>query len=323
LAGELPEEAKRGRAENENARAQADQSPWLVLTIQAPSAERATMLTEGLFAAGATAVEERPDRVITYLQPERAQTPESYVAELAQQLRSFNSNVLPEIAWEWLPERDWSEEWKRGLGPRHVGKRLVIAPSWTEPEAGPGDLVITIDPQMAFGTGEHASTRGALRLLETCLTRGARVLDVGTGSAVLAIAAAMLGAERVLAVEADADSLINAQENIVRNGVADRIQLENVRVDDSYLRAFAGTRLDVILANILSGVIVPLLPALHTAIEPAGTLIIAGILQEEAAAVRAAAQAAGFTILREDREEGWWSAALAPAHPEVAEARPA
>jgi ribosomal protein L11 methyltransferase len=288
---------------------------WLVLTIQAPSAEQATFLAEGLFAAGATAVEERPDRVITYLQPKHAGAPEQYVAALAEQLRSFNGGSPPDIAWEWLPERDWSEEWKRGLGPRRVGERLIVAPSWTEPNAGPGDLVLTIDPQMAFGTGEHASTRGALRLLEQALVPGARVLDLGTGSAVLAIAAALLGAREVIGVEADGDSLINAAENVQRNGTADRVRLEHQLADAEYLRTIGKPRFDLIVANILSSVIVPLLDPLHAVLNPQGTLVVAGILIEEAECFREAAVTFGFTVSCEGREDQWWSAALSPTHP--------
>ena len=287
---------------------------WLVLTIQAPSAEQASLLAEGLFAAGASAVEERPDRVITYLQPEDAERPEEFVSELAGQLSNFNDGQAPDIAWEWLPDRDWSEEWKRGLAPRRVGKHIIVAPTWTEPDAGPKDIVIAIDPQMAFGTGEHASTRGALRLLEAWLPADARVLDVGTGSAVLAIAAARLGAREVLAVEADADSLINARENVERNE-ARGIQLVERMADSEYIRTVASPPFDVILANILSSVIIPLLPALHGALAPRGTLIVAGILQEEAQRFLAEALAWRFSLLQEDREEQWWSAALSKAHP--------
>jgi ribosomal protein L11 methyltransferase len=287
---------------------------WLVLTIQAPSAHQASLFAEGLFAAGASAVEERPDRVITYLQPAAGEQPEEFVSALAGELSNFNDGQVPDIAWEWLPDRDWSEEWKRGLAPRRVGKHLIVAPTWTEPAAGPQDIVISIDPQMAFGTGEHASTRGALRLLETWLPKDARVLDVGTGSAVLAIVAARLGAREVLAVEADADSLINARENVERNGAA-HIQLVERLADSEYIRTVASPPFDVILANILSSVIIPLLPALHGALAPQGTLIVAGILQEEAQRFLAEAFAWRFSLLQEDREEQWWSAALSKAHP--------
>ena len=284
-------------------------SRWLVLSIPAPSADHAASLAEGLFAAGATAVEERPDLVITYLQPTE-DSPEFFVESLAAALRPFNAGETPRIAWEWLPDRDWSEAWKAGLGPRRVGNRLIVTPTWSDPNAGPNDLVITIDPQMAFGTGEHASTRGALRLLEHFMPPAARTLDIGTGSAVLAIAAAKLGAREVIAVEADADSLINAGENVERNAVQPQVVLIERLADADYIREIAGQGFDLILANILSGVIRPLLPALSDALKQDGILIVAGILQTERDEFVSAAAAAGFIPAQEDREEIWWSAAL-------------
>ena len=284
-------------------------SRWLVLSIPAPSADHAASLAEGLFAAGATAVEERPDLVITYLQPTEANA-ESFVASLAASLRPFNEGQAPHISWEWLPDRDWSEAWKTGLGPRRVGSRLIVTPTWSDPNAGPNDIVITIDPQMAFGTGEHASTRGALRLLEQFMPKAAHTLDIGTGSAVLAIAAAKLGAREVIAVEADADSLINARENVERNTVEPQVRLIERLADGDYIRSIAGEGFDLILANILSGVIIPLLPALNDALTQSGILIVAGILQTERDEFVSAAATAGFSPAQEDREEIWWSAAL-------------
>ena len=288
--------------------------PWLVIIVHAENDSQVARLAEGLLAAGATAVEERTDRVITYLQPAEGEDPAHYVAELARQLRAFHDGEAPVIEWDWLPDVDWGEEWKRGLQPRRVGERIIVAPSWTETEAGPDDVLIVIDPQMAFGTGEHASTRGTLRLLERHVRAGTRVLDVGTGSAVLAIAAARLGAREVVAVETDGDSLINARENIERNRVADRITLEHRHVDAAYLHAVTPP-FDLIVANILSSVIVPLLSALHAALAPDGTLVVAGILQAEAERVEKAAAREGFRLLQQDCEEEWWSAALAPVPP--------
>jgi ribosomal protein L11 methyltransferase len=207
-------------------------------------------------------------------------------------------------------DRDWAEEWKKGLAPRRVGDRLIIAPSWTKPEPRAGDVVITIDPQMAFGTGEHASTRGALRLLEQTHPAGMDVLDVGTGSAVLAISAALLGARAVLGVEVDPDALVNARENVERNGVIGTVILEQRRADDAYLRTVGPY--DLILANILSSVIIPLLTAFRARLRPPGRLIVAGILQAESDAFVTAARAKGFNLLREDREEEWWAALLEP-----------
>ncbi|MGH7467255.1 MAG: 50S ribosomal protein L11 methyltransferase [Longimicrobiales bacterium] len=290
------------------------QPRWLRVTVYAPSVESAARLAEGLFAEGASAVEEQPDHLVTCLQPNDEQEPEPYVLLLAQRLRAFNEGVAPDITWAWLPECDWSEEWKRGLAPRRVGERIIIAPSWTVPDAAPNDIVITIDPQMAFGTGEHASTRGALRLLERFMASGGRVLDLGSGSAVLAIAAARLGADEVVAVEADADALISAHENVARNHVEGQVRLVARLADAAYLQRLAAPRFDLIVANILSGVIVPLLEALRAALTERGTLIVAGILKEEAGYVRAAARKKDFTVLQEDCEDQWWAASLTPAH---------
>jgi ribosomal protein L11 methyltransferase len=168
---------------------------------------------------------------------------------------------------------------------------------------------------MAFGTGEHATTRGALRALESAVRPGDRVLDVGTGSAILAIAAARLGAGEVLAVESDPDALENAEDNLRRNGVADQVELLHGVVDDEFLALLGPARFDLIVANVLSGVLVPLLPAFLAALAPAGQgrdergpgrLILGGILEEEAESVIDAAREAGFTLTAEDFEDEWW-----------------
>jgi ribosomal protein L11 methyltransferase len=209
-----------------------------------------------------------------------------------------------------VPEEDWLALWRAGLEPRRVGQRIVVSPTWSEVNAAPGDLVIRLDPQMAFGTGEHASTRGVLRLMQEIVRPDDRLLDVGTGSGILAIAAARLGAAHVLAVESDPDALPNAGENVARNGVAGQVELCETVVDEAWLRTLGDGALDGILANVLSGVLLPLLPSFHTALAPDGWVILAGILNEEAAAMRDAAAGAGFRVEAEDSEEQWWSVRL-------------
>jgi ribosomal protein L11 methyltransferase len=281
---------------------------WLYVVVRSPSDWEAELLVEGLIVAGATGVEQRGCELATYFSPPA--DAEGFVSSLQHSLAGLVPGA-PTLSWEWRPDSDWARDWRRGLAPRRVGERLVVTPTWLEPEAGPGDLVLSIDPQMAFGTGEHASTRGVLRLLEPVVRPGDLVLDVGTGSGILAIAAARLGADHVLAVESDGEALGNAAENLARNGVTDRVELLRALVDERFLAACTG-KYDLILANVLSRVLRPLLPGFRSALRPGGQVILGGVLAAEAAGMLAAASPAGLVPDAQDREEGWWSVRLRP-----------
>ena len=281
---------------------------WLVLTVHAPADEAGGAIAEGLIALGGTAIVEETDGWSTYLPP--PDDPETFIDEARETLCAHAPGAELRLSWRWEPNEDWMVAWRRGLRPRRVGERLIVAPTWTEPEAGPEDIVLWIDPQMAFGTGEHASTRGVLRLLEASIRPGDRVLDVGTGSGILAIAACRLGASHVLAVESDPVAIPTARENLERNGVAEAVTLENALVDHAYLDALGPGSVDLIVANVLSGVLIPLLPAFRRVLAPAGRAILGGILTTEADRVVAAAEAVGFDVAREDVEDEWWSVFL-------------
>lgn len=282
---------------------------WLVVSVRvADEAARALAAAElADFCGGA--VEEVEDRLRVYLRPP------AHVEAMAEALHQQLEDVLPpaadfNVSWDWLDNQDWAAEWKRGLGPREVTPRLVVKPTWTEWTAAPGQIVLDVDPQMAFGTGEHATTRGCLRLLDGVAVPGERVLDVGSGSAILAIAAARLGAAEAVAVEYDPDANLNARENIDQNGVADRVRIVEAMADPPLLAELG--QFDLVLANILSGVIRPLLPAFRAALRPGGRLIVSGILRTEHPAVVEDAKAAGFRVDQVDEEEEWWSALLRP-----------
>ena len=279
---------------------------WIALTVRAPSEELADELAEGLVALGGLAVEQEADVLTTYV-PEPADA-EAFLATAADRLAAI-AGVEPELRWRWQEDEDWSARWKEGLEPRRIG-RIVVTQPWNPVEAEGDDVVIVIDPSSAFGTGEHPTTRGALRLLEAAVAGGERVLDVGAGSAILAIAAVGLGAASVLAVESDPGAIGTAMENIDRAGVADRVELVNAVVDDAYLETVRGDGFDVIAANVLSGVLTPLLPGLRSALRSEGRLVLGGIMTDEAGAVREAASAAGLDVAAEDREGEWWTALL-------------
>jgi ribosomal protein L11 methyltransferase len=283
---------------------------WLVLSVRGPSGDLVPLIAEGLLALGGTAVLEEADAVTTFLR-----APDDPV-RFANHAQAILTAALPPgtdctVEWRWHHHEDWGVRWKQGLGPRVISERLVVKPTWSPWETTPGQVVIDIDPQMAFGTSEHATTRSCLRLMDGALRPGDRVIDVGSGSAILAIAAARLGAAHVVAVEYDADANLNARENLQRNGVMQNVELLEARADAALLARLGG--FDLIVANILSSVIRPLLPAFRDTLRGSldGRLIVSGILHSEHPAVLADSEAAGFELREIDEEEEWWSALLA------------
>jgi len=157
---------------------------------------------------------------------------------------------------------------------------------------------------MAFGTGEHATTRGVVRLLQRALRPGDRVADLGAGSAVLAIAAAKLGAGSVAAIELDPEAIENAEQNAARNGVAERVR---VIQGDALLLLPLVAPVRLVLANIISSVLVELLPAIGDALPRDGQAILSGILLEERAHMLGVLAAGGWRVEAEDAEDIWWS----------------
>jgi ribosomal protein L11 methyltransferase len=278
---------------------------WFVLTAHVAADDPLRdLLGEGLLALGGLSVLDEGEALTTYLEP--PSDGPARLLEVERFLAEWLADDAPELTWRWQANEDWEREWRKGLRPRKVSRRVVVKPTWTDWAAAPGEVVIEIDPQMAFGTGEHATTRGCLRLLDGAIREGDRVLDVGSGSAILSIAAALLGAARVTALEYDADANVNARENIERNGVGERIELREEMADPPLLATF-GT-FDLVLANILSSVIRPLLPTFASALTDGGRLIVSGILSRERDEVVDDARAAGFILAAEDGEEEWWSA---------------
>ncbi len=199
-------------------------------------------------------------------------------------------------------EEDWAECWKRFYKPLRLGQRLVIRPSWEAYDPKPGDLVIHLDPGMAFGTGTHESTALCAGLLEKHVHSGDRVVDVGTGSGILAIAAARLGAGSVTATDIDAVAVRTANESIAKNDLADRV---TARQGD--LLEGTDGRYDLAVANILADVIIGLSKPMLQALKPGGVFICSGIIRERADDVLEALAAVGYTPL--DRtDKGEWTA---------------
>jgi ribosomal protein L11 methyltransferase len=207
---------------------------------------------------------------------------------------------VPQPSYKTVRQSDWSEAWKVNYKPLRIGNRLMIRPSWFAPESvetKPDDIVLALDPGMAFGTGLHPTTQLCAMALERMITPGCDVFDVGTGSGILAIYAIKLGAREALAVDTDAESVRVTEENIALNGVADAVAVGKGSFDVTE-RCF-----DVLVANILAGVIVKLLDA---GMGGRGRrFIFSGILDTQAESVKQAATNAGLRFAGQTQIADW------------------
>ncbi|MFN8581933.1 MAG: 50S ribosomal protein L11 methyltransferase [Gemmatimonadaceae bacterium] len=267
---------------------------WTALRIR--GATRRDEIIAALFAAGAEGVHEDGDDVVTHFPDVGAI--EGVIATVHAIDAGADCVTTP------APQVDWSVAWRDRIGAFTVDA-IAIAPPWLA-EGFETSRTVVIDPGMAFGTGDHASTRGALRLMQRCLTPGVVVADLGAGSAVLAIAAAKLGASRVFAIEVDPDAIRNAQENIDRNGVSEVVHL--FEGDAATLLPLVGP-VDLVVANIISSVLVDLLTTMARTLPSGGHAVLAGILGR-GTRHRARRGLRGRIVAAEDHEEDWWSVAL-------------
>ncbi len=201
-------------------------------------------------------------------------------------------------------EDEWADAWKEHYRPQRVGKRIVVRPPWYEYEAVGDDVAVVLDPGMAFGTGLHPSTRLSVLGLEAEIRPGMRVIDVGCGSGVLTIPAALLGAASVDAVDIEPVAVRSTRENAARNGVLDRVRVAEGSVGPD--GPFTG-EYDLVLANIIARVLTELADPLVASLAPGGTLVLAGIIEGKEAGVRAAFDAHGLEFLRRVQMEDWIS----------------
>jgi ribosomal protein L11 methyltransferase len=277
---------------------------WLELSARCPPDDDASsLLVEALLSLGGRAAEERDGWILTHL-PAPADL-DALLDEARGMLRAATGVDSIEVRTIWREHEEWSETWKRGLGPRRITDRILVHPSWLPASADRAEATIVLDPGMAFGTAEHGTTRGCLRLLDRAIGDGDDVLDVGAGSGILAIAAVLLGASSCVAVEADALSCEALRENVERNGVADRVSCVEARLDAQGLARLGPVA--GVLANIETGVLAPLLPGFARAVAPGGWLILSGILEGEWHALRTRVEEAGFRFIALDADDEWRS----------------
>jgi ribosomal protein L11 methyltransferase len=305
---------------------------WLEITVKC-SPEHAEAVADVLarYAPGGVAIQQnaldlkgdewRPDgplepvaSVHAYLTVEPGlEDKRQQVEEALWHLRQIAS--LPEPQFRTVAEEEWANAWKENFHVTRIGERFVVKPSWREYTPKPDDLVIELDPGMAFGTGLHPTTQMCLLALEKHLRPGDRVLDLGTGSGILAIAAAKLGAAACLATDIDPVAVEAARANVAMNGVSDVVQVEQSSLAQiSNLKSLISPsafeiwnmRFDILLVNILAKIIVELCgEGLGDAVRPGGLAVLAGLVDTQENEVREALARVGLDVIERTREKDW------------------
>ncbi len=223
---------------------------------------------------------------------------------------------VPPPAFRFIEEENWSDIWKAKYKPISIGEKLLVLPAWYEAPKGNRHAIV-LDPGMAFGTGLHPTTQLCLAAMEDHLGSGASVVDLGCGSGILSIAAILLGAGMVWALDTDPVAVQNARTNIARNGMLEKIRLEEGSLKTLLHNELERELADVLLANIYATILDRLLDSgLIRAVRPRGTLILSGIMNHQAEAMQAKCAALGAQIL-ETRREGDWVALVLQSPPEI------
>ncbi|MFQ5960670.1 MAG: 50S ribosomal protein L11 methyltransferase [Candidatus Methylomirabilales bacterium] len=291
--------------------------------------ETTEALTDFLFSEGALGLviedpAEGPSEVLIRASFPKASSITPIIARLRQYQRALAALSLPNaesrIEVHEIPAKDWGQTWKEHFKPLFVGKRLIITPPW---EAGPfpaDRLLLRIEPAMSFGTGHHATTRMCLEALEAFMdewyeNRRPRILDMGTGTGILAIAAAALGAERVVALDTDHEACEAAVRNVALNNVTDRVRIIHGGVEA--LRP--QMRFDLVLANLEAKSLSSLFATLRVLLGPKGRVVVSGILVEGEENVTTAARASGFRLLSRQSDGEWICLTIAPSFHEEAD----
>jgi ribosomal protein L11 methyltransferase len=305
------------------ARAEARAGAWLELSV-ASDVEAVEAVSEILarVATGGTTLEpafelvdeglgarvdpSRPAVVRGYVPARDAAAAEAAAATVAEalgHLQAFGLGAIGDLRTRVVHEADWAEAWKAHFPVLRVGRRLVIRPTWRRHRARPDEVVIALDPGMAFGTGLHPTTRLCLAALEAVANRGdlagRRVLDVGCGSGILAIAAVRLGAAGAIGLDTDPIAIEATLANAARNRLTNRVTARVGTLPSGDPPA------DLVLANLVAGLLIPMAPALLAELHPGGTLLASGIFVDREAEVRAAFQGDGLAVGGRAAEGDW------------------
>ena len=276
---------------------------WAEIVVKCP-AESAEAVTAQLMEIGCKGVSEQgiAARTLIGFLPESdnpALAVETLIANTSR-FAEFGLSPVGEIAWSFAAEEDWSNAWRKYFVPVEIGDRLVIKPTWEEYAGDPNRVVVEIDPGQAFGTGGHQTTRLCLKALERTIRTGMIVADIGTGSGILAIAAAKLGASIVHATDIDSLPREVARENAVLNGLSGRVIVHEMDAFDEEAQ-----NCDLVVANIIADIIIELTQSMFARLKPGGTLIASGIIDDRLQEVLTAFAEVGLVNPQIDEDEIW------------------
>ncbi len=300
---------------------------WLELTVQAhPEAIESVSELLSQHTSGGVAIEEpielfdegqeyrvvtgQPVLVHAYLPIDgKEEAARQRIAEGLWHFSSLGSHFVGELTTRTVNEEDWANAWKDYFHVTHIGQRLVIRPSWREYTPKPQEVVLTLDPGMAFGTGLHPTTRMCLEQVEQRVHDGMKVLDVGTGSGILAIAAAKLGAESVYAIDNSSVAVESTLANAEMNNLQDRIRVVLGVLDDAEATRMAG-QYDFVIANIIAHIIGSIAPQLAQVVSPTGLLVVSGIIEARLHDALDPLLAAGLEMVEQVMIDDWMALVL-------------
>lgn len=295
---------------------------WLELTVQVhPEAVESVSELLGRYSSDGVVIEEPfeltedgQDYRVLYGEPVKihAYIPIDGKEEVTRQqvevglwhFSSLGAHFVGELQTRVVDEEDWANAWKDYYHVTHIGRRLVIRPSWREYTPKEQEVVVTLDPGMAFGTGVHPTTRMCLEQVERRVQSGMRILDVGTGSGILALAAAKLGAEHVDAIDNSSVATESAIANIAMNDLADRIQVVQGVLDVAEAERVGG-RYDLVIANIIAQVIGSIAPLLAQVLAPQGLLVVSGIIEARRHDAEGPLLESGLELIEEMKIDDW------------------
>ena len=249
-------------------------------------------------------------RIRLFIEQDNAPTEIENLKSILERFRTVygkNAGTL-ELSLEDVREEDWENSWKQYYQPIPVGKKLLIVPCWLSSNGYPGRIPLLLDPGMIFGTGSHASTQMCLRALEHIVSGGEQVIDLGSGSGILSIAALLLGVEAAIGVDIDPKAEDIARENAALNGFTYprfKAVTGNVISDRSMMEHLSAISYDIVLANIVADVIIPLSCMVPRFMKPGARFICSGILDVRLPEVVSSLESAGLQIIQQDQQDDW------------------